>query len=767
MQRPGTVRRPILTAWARACRGSAVLVAVIAGALASACREATSPGFALAIAVTSFQGPSHQTDDAGQPALWCGVGLDAHTTGSGIAVWRGGEFYFYLPLDRQSPVDSAAVPASEMAAAWGDSSIAADSVEQSGWRVNSSAPFAFGIKFRYQAFDRAPDSTTVDTACTPAVSPGPPPVITSLAIDPSSDVEPGKALVIDLGAQSAVGFWESIVDLSGACDTTVYFDDSLKSTIARKVSIVLPPTCTLGAPLVANVGVVDALVQFASGSLTTSVLVDRTPPTTGLVVGTPYQNWSQGGTGGGYLFTGDSIGVVISASDNRALSYVVWEVLPVGYRDSLAVSGPAVSFPLHIPVPPGWLGDSLRVRAYARDSSGNVSVPELAPDTIVVLPTFTAPGAVAALPSGATDLAVDTARDLVYALEPNSGTVAIFSPASGAVTGTITLPEAVHSFDITASGDSIVTALPIARALGIVDLLQSPPAMTTNALAGLDSTTSPWYVRMTTGGRAFLLEIGVNSGHVYSYDLGSSTLRRRLDAGVEGEAGGGPIERSYDRSAVVVNGSTSLLQRYDAVSDSFGTIATSVEAGVRPVLDGAGRHVAVDRALYDSALHRLPNMRDLQVIAALSPDGQTAYSALNNFWPNTTPTYVARSAVTDGRVADRILTPIVGQIHLSPDGKKLVLVGFVPSLNTYGIGTVDLTRLTPASVRVPQRAVVAIHPTVTGAGPTVARRPASARPRVGQVTSAELLRKVLRRRAAWWFSPVLRGGGGGANSTTH
>ena len=766
MQDRRSSRMRSLIPGARGRRRGAALAAVIGTGLASACREATSPGFALDVAIASFQGPSHQTDNDGEPTLWCGVGLEAHATGPGTAVWEGGEFYFYLPLNRRTPLDSAAVPASEMAAAWGDSTIAADSSEQSGWRFSAGAPFAIGIKIGYRVPGRAADSAAVDTACAPAVSPGPAPVITTLAIDPASDVEPGKALVIDLGAQSAVGFWESFVELSGACDTTVYFDDSLKSTISRRVSIVLSPSCTLGAPLVADVGVVDALVQIASGSLSTSVLVDRTPPSVVLVVGTPYQNWSQGGTGGGYLFTGDSIGVVISGSDNRALSYVVWEVEPVGYRDSLAVSGPAVSFSLHVPVASSWLGDSLRVLAYARDSSGNVGGPVMAPDTILVLPTFTAPTSVTALPSGATDLAVDTVRDLVYALEPNSGTIAIISPASATVTGTIVLSEAVRSFDLTASGDSIVTALPTARALDIVDLLQSPPAVTTIPLSGLDSTTAPWYVRMAAGGRAILLDIGVSSGHVYTYDLGAGTLRRRLDAGVGGETGGGPMERSYDRSVVVVNGSTSLFQRYDAPSDAFGPLATSVAAGVSPVVDGGGRHVAVETVLYDSTLHQLLTMRDLQVVAALSPDGQTAYSLLNNLWPNTTPTYVARSAVTDGRVADRILTPIVGQIHLSPDGKTLILVGWASSLSTYGVATVDLSRLSPASVRMPGRAVVAIRPTTRGAESGVAPRPA-ARPRLGHVTSAELLRDALRRRGAWWFGPVMRGAGGGASFTTH
>jgi hypothetical protein len=313
------------------------------------------------------------------------------------------------------------------------------------------------------------------------------------------------------------------------------------------------------------------------------------------------------------------------------------------------------------------------------------------------------------------------------------------------VTDSIALGDASRYFDLTPSGDSIVTTLVTSRSLGIVDLRPTPPILTKIPLA-LDSATEPWYVRVTSAGSAFLLDIGTSSGHVYTYDLGTGVLRRRLDAGTAGETSGGPMARSYDRSVILIN--SYITQRYDAATDAFGPPQTSPAAGGVPALDGNGSHIAIGAVLYDGTMRRLVDAWAAPSI--LSPDGQTGYSV----WYARRG--VIRTRLSDGAILDQVRAPISpASGWLAPDGKTLVLSGGLDPGGTPGIAVLDLTRTTPESA--PQH-LVAVATVSPRAGAPSAARGAGPAPgplqQSGVTASPAAVFPV--SRLAWSFRPISR-----------
>ena len=712
-------------------RRAAIAAAAVIASVTTTCREATGPRFTLDVEITDILGPQLATGPSGQRLVTCSVALVAHGVGKGIAAWRSAEFFFYVP-SRTTAMDSAEVPDTTIGDSWGNSAISADSVERSRWQLSAEVPFSVAIRYRWEVFDGPRDSTEVTVPCRFNVPAGGAPTITNLASDPSSDPEPGKAVALDFGISSAVGLWQTAIQLAGPCDTAmVVLDDSLEHSLARVVRMPVPSSCDPGVSLVASVAALDANYQSSARSITLPPLVDTTPPTVSEVEGpfcptTPYTTGMPP-----TCFTGDSLLLVLAATDNRSLAYLVWDLEPVGYRDSVAVQGPVTGATVQIPVAASWVGAN-RITVYARDASGNVSVPIR--NSMQILPTLTAPATVAAIPATIYDVAIDTLRNSVYLLESEIGQIAVFSPAAGADIDSIALGETARYFDLTPSGDSIITSLVSSRSLGVVDLRQTPLVLTKAPLA-LDSATEPWYLRVTSTGAAFLLEIGAG-GHAYTYNLRTGILRRRLDAGNAGETGGGPMGRSYDRSVVVIN--STLTQVYDAATDAFGPLQASSLPGAFPAIDGNGSHIAIGTGVYDGSLRGFSST--WETLSALSPDGQTGYSVEYGRLG------IIRTRLSDGALLDRVMVkpPILPSSNwpvlswLSPNGKAMVIAGYVPSLGTSGIAIVDLTRIAPATVS--QRLVPL-------ARVTPQNNPATARPAAGN---------QLRVHTPWSFRPVSR-----------
>jgi len=391
------------------------------------------------------------------------------------------------------------------------------------------------------------------------------------------------------------------------------------------------------------------------------------------MLGPPYGSYTNRFVG--EYFVGDSLNLMFIASDNVALRTLVWEVTPAGFRDSLFVSGRSVAPQLTVPIRPGWSGP-IQLRAYARDAAGLVSDTFVSPlDSLRVYPTLTRPTTAAAVEGEIAQVAIDQRRGVIYLAQGYQRRLAVLSAASMTVSATLALPAASADLDLTASGDSLVVALPSLRALGVIDLRQSPLAVALLPLTVLDTTIDQWpsSVRVAANGKALVLLEGSSPSAftLIEVDLATQVQRLRTDAGDGGNVGVAALERSFDHSTVVLRGNPTLFQRYDASSDAFGPLHSVASIGTISV-DGTGQHVALGADVYDATLGFLRRMHSPfvgWVPTAVSADGQYLYQGV-------APHGIVRSRVSDGVMLDRSLGPVFtgGLVRMSPDGTMLVIV---------------------------------------------------------------------------------------------
>jgi sugar lactone lactonase YvrE len=368
---------------------------------------------------------------------------------------------------------------------------------------------------------------------------------------------------------------------------------------------------------------------------------------------------------------------------------VIWEVQPGGVRDS--VVGPGGWF-ISIPVRPEWAGQKIQIRLFARDASGLVSDTIVAPaDSLFIYPSVDRPTTWTTLSGYAEDVIIDQARGALYLMQ--GAGIRVFSLGAREITETIPLPSVASDADLTAGGDSLVLTLPYNRALGIIDLRQPSRTVTLVPLRSVDSTLgqAPYQVRIAANGRAYVGLAGPSAAanRLLEVDLGTGAERLLPDAGRDGLTGGAGLERSFDRTVLVLSQRLeNLLQRYDVAADAFGPIQTRVNVQGPLRIDRTGARVSVGLDIYDADLafqRRVTAPYGALYVpgAALSPDGEYLYQAI-------ALRGVARTRVSDGVLVDRSPTPFsaTGYLRVSPDGTMLVIMD---SFNgTLKIATMDL-----------------------------------------------------------------------------
>jgi hypothetical protein len=235
-----------------------------------------------------------------------------------------------------------------------------------------------------------------------------------------------------------------------------------------------------------------------------------------------------------------------------------------------------------------------------------------------------------------------------------------------------------NDVDLTASGDSLVIGL-FGRGLGIVDLTKPTLTLSTLPLTALDSALGqyPARVRVLSTGHAFLSIYG-NQPSAYTLldvDLATGAQRVRSDAAVNGVVGVVHMERSLDRSVLIINEDVpSCLRRYVAATDAFSSCVTPWVRDWQPVVDGTGQRFAIGTDVYDASLQKLPKLGPNLTpgaipYSALSSDGQSLFEILG-------PRGIIRLNAGDGRLLDKTPNPVMQtmQPRLSPDGKTMVLL---------------------------------------------------------------------------------------------
>lgn len=651
--------------------------AALGAALVESCNDSTAPRPAVTVSVTSLLGPTYAADSAGHQLIQCEITLIARSSSTQSASWMDATFAFYAPNDSRTPFAIDTIPAATIRSSWGADSIERTHDDTAQWVVSGTIPFTLTMRFSYSLSGGPVASTEVTSACRPTIPVGPPPTITTLKDQMDTAPEPGDTLHVSYTVTSSVGLWQSAVHVAGPCDVTALLPENLQHSVTHDLAVYLPAACSLGVPVSVTAEAFDLDLQQTTRSLALPALVDRRPPRIYVGVSTPYNPSAPIASFAGYVFTGDSLTLLVTAIDNHALHGFYWEVLPAGLRDSVLANDSSVFRTVTIPVTPSWVG-TIQLRLYAKDALGNVSdTVSTSPGAIQVGPTVGPPPTLTSIPGDITDIAFDPKRAVIYLLQSNSYNIAVFSPASLTVVRNIALTDYAPDFDLSPSGDSIVTVLKNSQSIGIVDLTRPSPALQTIPLPSLDSTLL-LNVRIANNGRALIptQHFVLGGGkRLYTYDLATGTLRIRLDAPDLGSEAGGELERSRDRHVIIVNGMAGAFLRYDAGTDTFGAALTARILDTPPSVDSTGANVAVSGDLYDASLQYLRTVglaKTGEGPAAISPDGLTHYMAI-------APTYgqagIVRSHVSDGSMIDHIPAPLlISFLRVSPDGSTLAVV---------------------------------------------------------------------------------------------
>jgi hypothetical protein len=652
-------------------------IAVVLG-LAACGDDSTSPRLEsrIAISVADLDGPVISETPSGEPRIRCEVTFAASASGRGSAVWRDATFKFFVGPDREEPVDSILMPASEVHEVWSDTALAAGTQKESRWFFESGAPFAITADFRYvPAPGAAVAVASASFECGPEVpATSTPPVITELTLTPAGDsLEPGGQLIVSYKVTSDVGIWATAIELTGACEAFLEYNDRLNKNVVRSEAIKLPSGCTLRTPIIVNVYAADAALRVVSRGARGPLIVDHTPPRVHATLLRPEGAHTPTAIG----FAGDSLGFAVMADDNNGIRTIVYELLPAGHRDSVAVA-PSFQGILYVPIPEDASG-FVQVRFYARDLAGNTS-PEFttSPDEIRVLPTVERPTLHTALfDGGVTDIVIDV-RGSIYVLRWNGSTITVVSTQTLQVTRTIDLPYLVTSVDFTTGGDSLIVTG--SAELGVVDLRPATPVLTHIPLP-TDPALRTVRVVVLDNGKAYVALTNTSSSvqKLLEVELATGQSRIRSEpADGNGNVIASAMQRSPDRTAFVFNGGRGHFWRYDANTDRFTPGADVTWPGVLFSLDRGGRHSAMWHDIYDASLTFVRRVESIYGSAtfprgsSLSADGEYLY--------HLGPPGIMRSRVSDGVLIDRTPNPIAGEIIRVASDDSFLVTGSEPPL---------------------------------------------------------------------------------------
>jgi hypothetical protein len=699
------VRRPTLFAGA-------------AAAVLMACSGTGDPSPRLTVSFTStLLGNETVVDSTGWPMAQCAVRVSALGTGEGKATFEGATFKWYWGLDRITPKDTATYTSTEVEEHWDTPEIFANAAPSAEWIFWSPFPFEAELTYRYRSDHASSDSEAKTRfACGPTPPTPTPaaPTITSVALAPSAGArEPGDTLVVSYGAANPGGLWATVAVAAEVFEAEKIFPELLATSTNRTARFQIPADVTIGASGAVGVFAFDAFEQVEGSGAPFEAIGDETPPT--VTVGL----WPPGfmplsSTLAGRYFVGDSISLQVHAEDNHRVRSVVWQMLPVNYKDSVLVDAKVwfTQF-LKIPVIPEMLG-SQQLRVYARDGAGLLSVARVSqPGAFGVYPQLQRPSWTANIGARVYEVLVDTARNVAY-LRHSTG-ISFLSLTTRQVVRSFTMNAL--GMDITPGGDSLIVTrggTQDERGIVVIDLRSSEPVQTTIAIPSLDATLNQaaYGVKVAQNGKAFVALQGSASAayRLLEIDLKTGQQRQRTDGANGGQTYG--IDRSTDHAVLVVNRDT-CTQRYDSATDTFGACTTMIPRNLLPTPDRAGQHFGHGIKVYgaDLAFEReVQSAYDLTgstPIATIDPSGEYVYHFLH-------PIGILRSRVSDGALMDRVRWPITMQfvdiLRVSPDGKLMIVVEGSGTLSR--VGVMDITT-TIASAAVPARSSATIRAPAT------------------------------------------------------
>jgi hypothetical protein len=435
-----------------------------------------------------------------------------------------------------------------------------------------------------------------------------------------------------------------------------------------------------GAAITVTVRAVDIALRSATSTPTTQLtFVDRAPPFLASVATIERFNRPLARGLAGQYAVGDGMTLVVSASDDNALGWVVYELgPPASFRDSVALSGRSfIDRQLTITIRPEWVGAPV-MSVYVRDGVGLVSrTLRSEPDSLRFYPLVQRPTIMLPLGSQAEigDIAYDPRRDLVYIASPRENRVIVLSPSSMTLQPSIELGARPSGIDVTPSGDSLLVAIPSSKSVTVVDLTRQPAMQKAVAMPLLDTagtvhpsvTPAPDGLRVAANGKAFvMLSHPTSSGDAtVEIDLRTGAQRFRTDARGTWSFPGWPktMGRTNDHGRIYLQ--SYCPRRYDSASDTFTPCMSEVRANYAGfTFDATGSRLTHGEHLLDADMRVLWTAEPIQGLvpyAAITPDGGTLHLGV-------------RQGLTRMRVADRIMlervpVPVtVERVFVAPSG---------------------------------------------------------------------------------------------------
>lgn len=671
------------------------LALVMLTATVSACSDSVGPvkdpaAADVTVEVTQTGHPQYQASPDGISILSCTVDLAASVQGNGTATWRGATFRWYAGTDLTAPFDSASLTSTEVGQSWGQSSITNGRAQTSGWIFSATVPFTVTVEYRYQFAGSAVAATErAQFTCQPELPDNPAtPSITNLSLQPASGIiEPGDTLTIAYTATAEAGLWQSLVAVTGACDSAQYVPGHLATTATTTVRVRLAGSCALGQPLSVSVLLMDAALQVTSaGAVSALTVQDLTPPSLDVAFG--YGGLDR--VAAGDYFVGDTLTFTPYASDNHRLRTVLWGVQPAGIADS-ATPYPS-DFPLpvlRIPVGSQWV-PTVQLAFRARDEAGNTSpVVTVNTDSLRLYPDAPRPTAWRAVPGDTRDVLPDSKRGVFYLLLGNQRQVLTLSLADASLLRTLSLPGYSGSFDFTPSGDSLLFSFSDQAALGVLDLTQAQAQLGLHPLSAVDTAQGQYVdaVRTTVNGKVFLHLTGptLAQARLLELDLTTGVETLRLDAGNSGEVESA-LERSPGHGFLMTGNGVSLAQIYSASTDQFGPLTPLASPGGAFGSSADGQVHGLGLQVLDANLQLVRRVRSTfgggVPASFLAPNGQHLYYVESRG--------LIRTRVSDGQVVERSRLPIlIDRIRVSDDGQWAVYHG-LPGFPSGQVGVIDL-----------------------------------------------------------------------------
>lgn len=371
---------------------------------------------------------------------------------------------------------------------------------------------------------------------------------------------------------------------------------------------------------------------------------------------------------GAHVFAaGDTIRLVVDVRDNRRVRWVgIHLVEPFDAADSVEItdSSAAVGLGVEIFTGPTLVG-LLRINGFARDDLGQRVEWELRGNPASVYRSVSR-GMPVVLDAAVRDVAFDLKRDRAYLSQPDSARIAVFSLSAAGFGPPLVPPVAPAGLDLSASGDSLLVALPAIRKLGVLDLTAASP---TWSMLDLVFDTSlgrhPDKVRVSAANKV-LISITATGytgavGQVVEYDIGSQSQRLRMDVSYSGGYPGVVTDatltaRSSDRSRILFLFDNSCCpeegQVYVSATDTFLPRQPTVQAyGPSISANASGQVFLVGRTVFNSTL-TIPMSYyppGAPWPSAISQGGDTAYFTVG--------TGFLRSRLPDGVSLERVLLP--------------------------------------------------------------------------------------------------------------